>query len=94
MCGRLLPTAGASTAVSEWGIPQVREQVRHLLSQVSRLRFGDAVLEFERKDPCNEGGVTLTPPDDRFRLSGVTRREGGFTLGRGGPWEDGGTFAL
>ena len=33
------------------GIYQVREQDRHLLSQVSRLRFGDAFLEFERKHP-------------------------------------------
>jgi hypothetical protein len=58
------------------------------------LLFGDAVLEFERKDPCNEGGVTLTPPDDGFRLGGVTCCEGGFTLGRSGPWEDGGTCTL
>jgi hypothetical protein len=86
--GRLVSTAGARTAVSERGIPQVREQVRHLLSQVSRLHFGDAVLKFKRKDSCNEGGVTFTPPDDSFRLGGVTRREGGLTLGRGGPWED------
>ena len=86
--GRLVSTAGARTAVSERGIPQVREQVRHLLRQVHRLLFGDVFLEFECKDPCNKGGVTLTPPDDGFCLGRVTRCEGGFTLGRGDPWED------
>ena len=78
----------------ERSIPQVRKQVRHLLRQVSRLLFGGVFLEFECKDPCNEGGVTLTPPDDGFCLGRGTRCEGGFTIGRGGPWEDGGTFTL
>ena len=74
--------AGARTAASEWSIPQVRKQVRRLLSQVYRLLFGDAFLEFERKYSCNEGGVTLTPPDDGFRLGGA------------GPWDDWCTFTL
>src|SRR4029434_4879100 len=77
--------AGERTATLEWRIPQVRKQVRHLLRQVSRLLFGGVFLKFECKDPGNEGGVTLTPPDDGFCLGGGARCEGGFTLGRGGP---------
>ena len=72
----------------------MRKQVRHLLRQVYCLLFGGVFLEFEGKDPCNEGGGTFTPPDDGFCLGRVTRCEGSFTLGRGGPWEDGGTFTL
>jgi hypothetical protein len=42
---------GERPAALARGIHQVREHVRHLLSQVSRLLFADAFLEFERKHP-------------------------------------------
>jgi hypothetical protein len=83
---------GESTAALARGIQQVREHVSHLLSQVYRVRFGDASLEFERKHPGNEGGVTLTPSDDGLSLGGVTRRDGGFTLGGVAPRDDWCTF--
>lgn len=72
----------------------MREHVSHMLGQVYRLLFGDAILEFERKHPGNEGGVTLTPSDDGFSLGGVTCRDGGFTLGGDAPRDDWCTFTL
>ena len=79
---------------SAWSIPQVRQQVCHLLREVYGFLFGGVFVEFEGKDSCNEGGVTFTPPDDGFGLGWVACGEGGFTLGRGGSWEDGGTFTF
>ena len=85
---------GERTAALARGIHQVREQVSHMLSQVYRLLFGDAILEFERKHPGNEGGVTLTPSDDGLSLGGVTRYDGGFTIGGVAPRDDWCTFTL